>query len=491
MSSELKSKAVKGVAWSMLETYSGQLVQFAISIILARLLSPSEFGILGMLAIFMAIANSFIDGGFSSALIQRKDKKPEDFSTVFYINSGMAILIYALLFFTAPWIADFYHQPILINVVRIYGITLILGSLGSTSSVQLTIKLDFKTSTKISLCCAIISGIIGICLAFAGWGVWALVAQSIISAALRLVLLYIFVKWLPTSGFSKSSFKELFAFSSKLFSASIISVIYDNLAGAAIGKQFNSAALAFYNRAYSFNALVNTNITNVLGKVSYPLLSQIQDDNNRLKIIYERYIQMSAFITFPALMLLCAIAKPLVLFLLTDKWSSVIIYMQILSFAMMTDGVIASNINLIKVKGRSDLLLKLEIIKKGLAFTILGISIAMDSVLAICLGKVLYGGIIALYLNTYYTKKLMGYGFLEQIKGYWPYLLASWIMLGIGLLISYLVNKPLLALIIEIPLCITIYLTICAKTKLYAYYETKKIVKPVISKMFRSKHKLQ
>lgn len=478
MAEELKSQAVRGVAWSMIETYSGQIVQFVISIVLARLLTPSEFGLIGMLAIFMGLSGVFIDGGFSSALIQRKDRTQQDLSTVFIINTLMAVLIYVILFFSAPLIADFYKQPELTQIVRVYGLTLIIGSLGSTSSVQLTIKLDFRTTTKISLLSAVVSGIAGIVMALAGFGVWALVYQSIISTVLRILLLFLYVKWIPRTGFSKDSFKRLFSFSSKLFIASIISSVYDNITGVVIGKQFNSAALAYYNRAYSFNSLINSNVTSVLGKVSYPLLSQIQDDTNRLKGIYKKYIQMSAFFTFPALMLLCAMAKPLIMALLGPKWESTIILLQVLSFGVMTDGVIVSNLNLIRVRGRSDVILKLEILKKTIAFIILAISIMMNSILAICIGKAIYGCIIALYLNTLYTKKLFNYGFTEQFREYSPYLLISFAMLTLGLIISYLISNPWLALSVGIPTCTAFYLFICAKLNLYAYNETIKIVLP-------------
>lgn len=477
MSSEIKNKAVKGVAWAMVESYSGQIVQFIITIILARILTPSEYGLIGMLAIFIGLSNVFIDGGFSSALIQCKDRSSKDISTVFYINVAMAILVYAILFFGAPWISEFYKQPQLEAIVRVYGISLIISSLGSTSSVQLAIKLDFKTTTKISLISAIVSGVIGIILAYAGWGVWALVGQTLTNDCIRVTLLFVFVRWVPSDLFSKSSFKRLFSFSSKLFTASIISSVYDNITGAVIGKQFNAASLGYYNRAYGFNGLVNTNITTVLGRVSYPLLSQIQDDDDRLKSIYCRYIQMSAFLTFPALMLLCAVAKPLVLFLIGEKWSACIIMVQIISFGMMTNGVIVSNLNLIKVKGRSDLILKLEILKKAIAFSILGIAIALDSVIAICVGNAIYGGIVALYLNTYYTKKLMGYGFKEQFKDYYPYLVISFIMLAIGLSISYFITTPGIALLIAIPICVITYLGLCAGFKLYAYNEMLRILK--------------
>lgn len=483
MAEEIKSQAIRGVVWSMIDTYSGQIVGFVISIILARILTPSEYGLIGMLAIFMGISNTFIDGGFSSALIQKKDRTQADLSTVFYINVGMATLMYGILFFTAPLIAEFYNQPILESIVKIYCISLIINSFCSTSSVQLTIKLDFKTTTKISLIGSIISGICGIVMAYSGFGVWALVYQALIFGVLRIILLYSLVRWHPSLIFSRSSFKRLFAFSSKLFTATIISSVYDNLTGAVVGKQFSAAELGYYNRGEGYNIMVNGNVVSVLGRVSYPLLSKIQDEDERLKSIYQKYIQMSAFLTFPALMLLCGIAKPLILFMITDKWVDCVILLQILSFAYLFNGVVVSNLNLIKVKGRSDLVLKLELIKKAIAFIILGISIAMDSIIAICVGRAIYGCVFALYLNTYYTKKLLGYGFREQFKDFVPYLVLSLSVLIIGLVIAEIIDNPFGALVTAIPLCIFFYLFLCSKLKLYAYKETKTMIGPVFNRI--------
>ena len=478
----LKSTAVKGVFWTMVENYSNQIVQFAIYIILARLLTPSEYGLIGMLAIFMGISSVFIDGGLSSALIQCKKRTPSDFSTVFIINVIIAVLFYTILALSAPWIAKFYNQSILCPILRIYGLSLIISSLGSTSRAKLVIKLDFKKTTKITLCSSVISGILGISCAYAGMGVWALVVQLLSSAIFNVLMTFYFVRWIPKDGFSKTSFHKLFSFSSKLFAATLISNIYDNITGAVIGKEFNAAALGYYTRAYNFNTLVNSAVTNVLGRVSYPLLSQIQDQKERLTTIYKKYIQMSAFLTFPLLMLLCGIAKPLILFLLTDKWEQSILMLQILAIGFMTDGVIISNLNLIKVTGRSDFVLKLEVIKKTIAFSILGISIMLDSVIAICVGKMIYG-YVALYLNSHYTKKLLGYGFIDQIKDYWMYYVASALIMLIGLFISHFINKSLLALAIAIPVCLGTYIFICSRFKLYAYCQMKEILNPYLSKL--------
>lgn len=468
---DIKTMAVHGVAWTMAEKYSGQIIQFVIQIILARLLTPSEYGLIGVLAIFIAISTVFIDGGFSAALVQYKDRTDRDVSTVFYLNVGLATFIYLLLFFAAPWIADFYDKPILTSIVRVYCLTLIITSFASTSQTLLTINLDFKTTTKISLISGLLSGIAGVTLAYYGYGVWALVWQAIASALLTTLLTFFMVKWLPRAGFCKESFHRLFSFSSKLFAANLISAVYDKIFGNIIGKMFNTAALGFYDRALSFNVLLNNNVTHVLGRVSYPLLSQIQDDNERLMSIYKRYIAISAFLTFPLMMLLCGIAKPLILGLLTAKWANSIILLQVLTFGFLWDGVIVSNLNLIKVKGRSDLVLRLEIIKKIIAFALCGGALILfRSVLALCVAKGIYG-FIALILNTIYTKRLINYGFLRQLSDYWPYLAASVGVLAISLGCSELIGNNWLALGGATILSGGFYLAVCHFCKLYAYQE--------------------
>lgn len=482
----IKAMAVHGVAWTMVEKYSGQIVQFIIQIILARLLTPSEYGLIGVLAIFMAISTVFIDGGFSAALIQCKNRSQRDLSTVFYLNVAIALTIYLILCLSAPWIAQFLKHPILTRIIRIYCLTLVINSLSSTGQTILTINLDFKTTTKISFASGVISGIIGIVMAYCDYGVWALVGQSIAYAAVTTLLTFILVRWVPRHGFSSDSFRRLFSFSSKLFAASLISAVYEKIFGIIIGKMFSTSALGFYDRAISFNQLLNNNISTVLGRVSYPLLSRIQDDDERLIGIYRRYIEISAFLTFPLLMMLCGIAKPLILALLTAKWAPSILLLQVLTFGFLWDGVIVSNLNLIKVKGRSDLVLKLEIIKKLIAFTLcIGSLVVFRSVLALCIAKAIYG-FIALILNTVYTKKLLNYGFLRQLRDYRAYLAASVGVLAISLLVSELISNSWIALFTGIVFSGLFYLTICHCFRLYAYTETIGILQsklgPIVGK---------
>lgn len=468
MSSDIKTKAINGTFWSSIERFSTQIVQFVITIIMARILTPEDYGLIGMLAIFISLSQVFIDGGFSSALIQRKDRNDADFSTVFYINIGVSAIIYLLLFALGPLIADFYHQPILCPIIRVYSLNLIINAFAAVTKTILIIKLDFKTQSKISFISAILSGICGIIAASFGLKVWALVIQALIMSVLNVILSFALVKWRPNAKFSKESFKKLFGFGSKLLVASIISSVYDNLYNLVIGKEFNAKDLGYFSKSKSFTSLISTNIGGILTSVSYPILSEVQSDKSHLLNIYRRYMQLSAFIIFPLLMLLCGIASPMVIFLLTDKWAGCIIILQILCFANLFSGLTAVNLNLLKVTGRSDLVLQIEVIKKIIAISILAVSMLFHNLEIICIGLVLYS-FIAFYINTYYTNKILSYGYLKQLQDVLPYFLISLFILSISLFISYIITIPVVSLCISLFLCGSIYVLICKFFKLYGY----------------------
>ncbi len=475
----LKKKTISGVAWNFAGNTANRIVQFVISIVLARLLTPSDYGLLGLIAIFMAIASTFIDSGFTSALIQYKDRTEKDLNTVFYVNLGMSTFMYIILFFVAPLIADFYTQPLLIPVIRWYSIILILGALTGVNSTLLTIRLDYKTSTRISVISAISSGIIGIIFAYLGYGVWALVIQSISGSAIRTVISFYWVRWFPKRMFSSQSFKRMFGYGSKLLIANLIHAIYDNIYGLVIGKKFNASSLGYFTRAQGFINLTAQNVTGILSGVAFPVLSKVQDDDEKLLRIYDRYVQMSSFIIFPLVLFLCGISKPLILFLLTDKWAPSIPLLQILCFNSIWLGLISINLNLLYVKGRTDLVLKLEIFKKSTAFLILFISVFFNSLTALCWGLVLYG-VIALYLNSFYTKRLLNFGLLDQLKQVKSYFIAATVILIEAFSFSELIENPLLSLMVSTIICISSYLYICKRLKLYAYGEVMNIVMPKI-----------
>lgn len=485
MSEGLRKQTVSGVMWSFIERFSVQGVQFIITIIMARILTPADYGLIGMLAIFMGVSQVFIDGGFSKALIQAKEKDECDYSTVFYINLGISILFYAILFFAAPYIAAFYNQPLLTPITRVYTFNLVINSLAAVNRTILVIRVDFKTQSKISLASAFVSGLVGIYCAYTGWGVWSLVVQMMTSAVMNVLLGFFYVRWFPLLQFSVQSFKKLFAFGSKLLVASVISTIYDNIYTLVIGKRFPPADLGYYSRAHQFADLTGTNISGILARVCFPVLSKIQDDDVRLLTAYKKYIKMTAFIMFPVILLLSGIAKPLILTILGTKWAPSIQLLHIIPLAFLFNGIVTINLNLLYVKGRSDLVLRLEIIKKSIAFTILFISM-FYSLTVICLGLVLYS-LIGFYLNTIYTKKLLNYGFFKQIKDFWPYLLASISIMVEGIVIGEIIDNHLVSLIISIVVGGITYLGICHATHLFAYEEVRDIAKPILNKIWHSK----
>ena len=478
MPDDLKQKTISGVSWSFVEQILARGVNFIIGIILARLLSPSDYGLVGMLGIFIAISQLFIDGGLASALIQQKTPTEKDFSTVYIINLVMSVLLYVVLYCFAPVIANFYSQPLLQTLLRVLSLSLIIGSVASVQSTLLSIRIDFRTKTYISILSSILSGIIGIICAYNGLGVWALVIQTLTYSSANSILTLLFVRWIPKLSFSIDSFKRLFSFSSKILAASIISTIYDNAYPLVIGKRFTAADVGLYSRAGQFPGVANSTISGALTRVAFPMLSKIQDDDNRLLRVYEKYVQLACYIIFPILMGLCGCARPLISLLLTDKWVECVPLMQILCFGTITNVITKINLNLLYVKGRSDLVLRLEILKKSIAFGILFLSMLFNLKI-MCIGQVIYA-YIALYLNTYYTKDILGYGFRDQIKSVFPYFSLSLIILAESLLIAFMIKNNLLSLIVAIVICSTTYILISKKTKIYAYNESINLIKEII-----------
>ena len=440
----LKSKTMSGVLWSAVERFSLQGVQFVINIIMARLLLPENYGMIGMLAIFLQISQTFIDGGFTNALIQRKDKTEVDFSTVFYFNIIVAFIFYVLIFFLAPFIADFYNMPGLTKVARVIALGLIISSLSSVHKTKLTINIDFKTQSKISLTAAFISGVVSIWMAYKNFGVWALVTQILINAVLQTILYYLFLPWFPLKIFSFKSFENLFSFGSKLLVSSLIHTVYYNLYSIVIGKKFSATDLGYYTRAEQFAILPSSNVNSIISRVTFPILSSIQDDNERLASAYRKYIRLASFIIFPLMIGLAVLAKPLIIILLTEKWLGIVALLQILCLDWMLDHLSVINLNLLYVKGRSDWALRMEIIKKIIATIILFSSIPFG-IIGMCWGRVVYA-LIATYLNTRYTKFLIGLSFKTQIKDIFPSLMIAILMGGIIYCSTFLLSSAILQL---------------------------------------------
>lgn len=455
MAESLKSKTVSGVLWSALERFSLQGVQFVINIIMARLLLPSDYGMIGMLVIFLQISQAFIDSGFANALIQKKDRTNTDFSTVFYFNVVLSILFYVLIFISAPYIADFYHMPTLTLVTRVISLGLIISSLSAVHKTKLICTIDFKTQSKVSLVSAIFSGLLGIFMAYTGFGVWALVYQSLVNALLQTIMYYVFLRWLPARIFSVYSFKRLFSFGSKLLLSGLIHTVYYNLYSIVIGRKFSAMDLGYYTRAEQFATFPSSNLNAIISRVIFPILSSIQDNDEYLSLAYRKYIRLASFLIFPLMIGLAVLAKPIIIILLTEKWIGIIVLLQILCLDWMFDHLSIINLNLLYVKGRSDLALRLEIVKKVIATFILFVSIPFG-LIGMCWGRVIYS-LLATYLNTRYTNSLISLSFITQMKDIYPSLLLSIIMGGTVYLFMGVVDGKLFQLLGGIILGMAVY----------------------------------
>lgn len=452
----LKNKTKKGLAWSMIERFATQGVQFLFGIILARLLSPDDYGIIAMPLVFLAIAQCIIDSGFSTALIRKPELTEDDLSTAFYFNIGIGILCYAVLFFSSPLIADFYHTPILSSLLKVTALAVLFNPLCAVQQAILTRKIDFKTQAIVSLSGAVVSGIVGLYMAYNGFGVWSLVFQQVGGYVMRTILLWILGKWKPKRKWSWESFHYLWGFGSKMLGSGLLDTIYNNIYPIVIGKYFSAQDLGNYTRAQQFSSLPSSNVTGVLQRVTFPVLSSIQNEDERLAKNYRKILKLSAFLVFPMMLMLSAIANPLVRILLTDKWIGCVILLQIVCFQMMWYPIHAINLNLLTVKGRSDLFFRLEIFKKIMGVCIMFITIPHGIIWMVSGGIV--SSMLSLIINTYYTGKLINVGYFKQMGDLLPVFGVSFIMWLIVHAIISLSSNLYCQLVLGISLGAIVYL---------------------------------
>lgn len=476
--SELKEKTISGVKWSAIGRFSTQGIGFFIGLILARLLSPADYGVVGMVGIFFAIAQTFIDSGFGSALIRKTDCSDADYSTAFYFNAVVGLLCCLILSCAAPFIADFFNTPILADIVVVMSVNMFIGSLSIVQGARLTAAIDFKSQAKISLVTTILSGILGITMAYNGFGVWSLVWQGVFSNILRTIFLLLVTRWYPKWQFSKESFKYLFNFGSKILTASMLHTIYANMTTLIIGKYYTAKELGYYSRGQSMASLPSTNITAILGSVTYPILSKIQDDDKRLIQVYRKYIAITSMVIFFCMFLLAALAKPLIITLLTDKWLDSVIYLQVFCIALMFDHICQLNLNILYVKGRSDLVLRLEVIKKTISISMIIAAIPFG-VLAICIARAIYTQ-IAVYINTYYTGKLFGLGYIAQIRDFGGYLIGAIIAVGPAYLLTFTSLPYIVVILIGILIAFFLYWLFYRKDEYF-----KEVLEIVTSKFLK------
>ena len=483
MEESLRNKAVKGVGWSFADSILGQGITFLVGLVLARLLTPDEYGLIGIITIFITVLNSIVDSGFSNALIRKQHTTQDDYNTVFITNMVFSILMFVLLFFAAPAIATFFKRPELVNLTRVMGLVVIFNALSIVQNTILTKRLDFKTKTNASLISAVVSGIVGIGMAIKGFGVWSLVGQSLSRQLLYSLCLWFFNRWWPQLKFSLSSFKEMWSFGWKLLVSKLIDTTWKELYQVVVGKFYSPATLGQYTRGKQFAQILSANITSVVQRVSFPTLSEIQDDKTRLVNAYRKIIRTTMFITTSLMFALAGVAHPFIYCLVGPQWDQAATFLPLICISMSLYPLHAINLNMLQVQGRSDLFLKLEIIKKAIAVgpILLGVFLNIYWML---IGSII-SGIISFFLNSYYSGKMIGYSSIDQLKDILPFY-------GIGLLVAvsvyffrFLPLSNYVILTIQIVIGTIVFLGICLAFKVNEYQDVKQILHQYMSKIKR------
>jgi len=479
MTVSLKHKTIGALFWSFFDRVGQNGMQFVIGIILARLLAPAEFGLIAMLTIFMAIAQSFIDSGFGSALIQKQDASHIDECSIFYFNILVGIVAAGMLCIAAPWVAEFYNAPILVPLTRILSLNLVINAFGLIQTSLLTKHIDFKLQLKVSLLATFFSGVIGIFMAYKGFGVWSLVAQSLSQNLFRTCLLWLVMSWRPSWTFSFKSLRNLFAFGSKLLFSGLLEIIFQNIYLVVIGKLFSPADLGFYSRAKMFSQLPVQNLSSSIGRVAYPVFSTIQHEKQRLREGVRKALSMITLLTFPLMIGLLVAAKPFVSILIGEVWLPCVPYLQLLCIVGIFYPLHAINLNVLNAQGRSDLFLKLQVIKK--INTAIAIFITYRWGISVMIIGQIVTSVISYYLNCYFTGKLLDYPMHEQLQDLMPALITSSVM-GIAIYALTLVKLPndYILLFVQVILGVTLYICLCYFARVRAFVEVIEIIKPRI-----------
>ena len=477
----LKDKTIKGTMWSAADAFLGQGVTFLVGIVLARLLSPDEYGLIGICLIFNTVLCGIVDSGFSTALIRKKDCTDEDYNTMFLTNLGISIVLYGLLFVSSPLVAHFFGRQELTALVRATGLLLFFNALSITQVTILTKRIDFKTKTKASLISAILSGIVGIAIAYTGFGALALVGQMLSKQLLYTLCLWVLNKWWPTLKFSASSFRYMWGFGWKLLVSGLLENIWNQLYQVVVGKFYSPATLGQYTRGREYASIFSSNLSSIIQRVSYPVLSEMQDDKHRMVEGYRRVIKMTMFITAICMISLGAVAEPLIYCLIGPQWHEAATYLPLICISMSLYPLHAINLNMLKVLGRSDIFLYLEIIKKIIGIIPICIGIFID-IYWMLVASILIG-FVSLYLNSWYTGKALGYTFWKQIRDIAP---AFGIAFTIAISVFFFKYLPIsnwLILPIQIVVGVVVCIIACRKSQLEEYKEVLNIINPILNKI--------
>lgn len=444
----LKEKVFSSFIWRFAEKFGAQIVSFAVSVILARLIEPSEYGTIALVLVFTNILQVFIDGGLGNALIQKKDADEVDFSTVFFYNLVMCFGLYVLMFFGAPLIAQFYNNDSLVLVIRVLSLALVISGFKNIQKAYITKKMQFKTLFFATLGGTIGSAVLGIIMAYCGYGIWALVAQILFNDAVDAIIIWFTVDWRPKLLFSFERMKGLFSYGGKLLLSSLVDTLYNNLTQLLVGTLYTSADLAYYNKGKQFPQLIIANINSSIDTVLLPAMSVIQDEKKRVKAMTQRAISVNSYIIWPMMVGLAVVANPLVSIILTDKWLACVPYMRVFCLTLVFYPIHTANLNAMKALGRSDLFLGLSIIKKIIGVLILAVAVQFG-VFAMALAG-LISSIIETFINAYPNRKLLGYTYWEQMKDVVPSALLAIGMGGVIYLLKFFMFNNLITLIVQV-----------------------------------------
>lgn len=474
MADSLKAKTVRGTIWSGIDSIAGQGITFLVGLVLARLLTPQEYGLIGYIAIIIAILNSIVDSGFSNALIRKKDAGEIDYDTTFIFNMALSLLMAGVMIVTAGPVSRFLNEPELVPLIRAMSVIVVINAAAIIQRTTLTKRVDFKTQTKVSLISSAASGAVGIGMALSGMGVWSLVGQQISRQLLNTVFLWAFNRWTPAWRFSWRSFRELFGFGWKLMVSGLLNTIWNEISQIVIGKCYSTATLGQFTRGKQFSDIFSTNMTTVIQRVSFPVLSSVQDEQTRLREGYRKIIKVTMLLSFVLMFGLGAVADSLLYVLVGSQWSEAAKYLQVLVFSACLYPLHAINLNMLQVAGRSDLFLKLEIVKKIIAIgpILLGVFISIEWMLWGWVAT----GLISYWLNSMFSGRMIGYGSLAQLRDIAPSFGVAFVMMAVLYALTLTGLHPVALLAVQLLAGAGIAIGLCELFKLDEYCELKNII---------------
>ena len=476
-----KKQVFSNFTWRFAERCGAQLVQFIVSIVLARLLAPETYGTIALITVIITILNVFVDSGMGNALIQKKNADSLDFSTVFYFNIVVCMILYGGLFISSPWIAFFYKDATLTPVIRVLGLTIIISGVKNIQQAYVSKTMQFKRFFFATLGGTVGAAVVGIWMAYKGYGVWALVAQQIFNTTVDTIILWITVKWRPRKEFSYERLKGLFSYGWKLLASSLLDTVYNNVRQLIIGRMYSSADLAFYNRGKQFPTLIVTNINTSIDSVLLPTMSREQDNSERVKAMTRRAIKTSTYIMAPLMMGLAFCGTPIIRIILTEKWVACVPFMQIFCITSMFYPIHTANLNAIKAMGRSDLFLKLEIVKKIVGMILL-LSTMWFGVMAMAY-SLLVSSVLSQIINSWPNRKLLNYGYLEQLKDILPGIMLA-VVMGICVYPVQWIGLPdIITLCIQVSLGVIVYICGSKLLKLESFQYVWSMIKPYVHKI--------